>query len=590
VALELAAAAAIGAAIAAAYAGPLRVELFGSVLSLRTLSRPLLVAVALLCARLWLVRGRHRSIQVARAATGVLTGALMTAGIIGWGTYLSPTVGGADSYGYVSTAERLLARELVVPEPLATVLPFADGIVAATPLGYMPAVRVANASAPMYPLGLPVLMAAAQAMAGRAAPFAVAPIMGLVLLLAARQTALAWYQDRDVARVACALLALHPLVFTYSLQPMSDVPATALMMVAIAAISRQSHARAGCAAGAAVLIRPALAPAAILLALLPIARWWWTSRSEEQTAARPGAGRTAPGTHRPAPAILLRDTAERVLGPARSSGRYLGPLAAAIALLAWTQWYLYGHPLSSGYGNVGGLFSVATAAENVRSYAYWGFVTLGPLWLVATAAGVALSGATARLVLALVAAGVAIPYVFYRPYDHWETLRFLLPALAAATVVAAAGLVGLARRIAGEAGGGLLAATAAGFIVWGWVGWMAAQQVFTMPQHEARHRLAAQLVEHAAPPDAIVLALQHSGSLRYYTARSTVNWDAVPPGALPATVKALQRHGRAVFLMIDSAAEREMFEARHGGALDSGDWLPSGQRRSVQLYEAQPAP
>ncbi len=32
-------------------------------------------------------------------------------------------------------------------------------------------------------------------------------------------------------------------------------------------------------------------------------------------------------------------------------------------------------------------------------------------------------------------AAVTLPYLFYLPFDHWETLRFLLPGLVPLTVV-----------------------------------------------------------------------------------------------------------------------------------------------------------
>ena len=95
---------------------------------------------------------------------------------------MSPYLGGADSYGYVSASERLRAGTLIQPEPLAAVLPYPDGIFPATPLGYVPAARQPGASVPAYPLGLPALMALATEIAGARAPFYVPLVMGLVLI------------------------------------------------------------------------------------------------------------------------------------------------------------------------------------------------------------------------------------------------------------------------------------------------------------------------------------------------------------------------------------------------------------------------
>ena len=551
-AVETLAAILLGAALAAAVAGPLRFDLFGATLSVRSLARPLLAAAAALACRLWFWRRERSSMTAAVAAVSrVLTGALIAAGTIGWVTYRSPTVGGADSYGYVSAAERLLDRDLVHREPLAAILPV-NGDRITTPLGYVPSGRTPHASVPAYPLGLPAVMAVAIAAFGRSAPFFVAPVSGLLLLGAAYMTALAWYRDRASALLACGLLALNPLVFAYAIQPMSDVPAAAALTAAVAWLAR-SPARpvaAGLAAALTITIRPALAPAAFALALLPLAL---------------GGG-------------LARGTASR----------YGALVAVGAVIQGWTQWYFYGDPFASGYGSVGSLFSIETAALNLRSYSYWGYLTLGPVWLAATAIGVAASGRGPRVALALVAVAVSAPYLFYRPYDHWETLRFLLPLLVVATIVAAWGLRQVGHAVAGRRGGALVAAVLAVAVAWTWVSWLGHQRVFGMPEHEARHRVVGDLVARVTPADAIILALQHSGSVRYYADRETLNWDHIPPGEFPATVDLLRRLELPVFLLIDSDEEWTIFRARHGAVVEMEGWLPGGQYRNVQLLEAPP--
>jgi hypothetical protein len=548
--LESVSAVLAGAALAAAYAGPLRFEIFGQALSIRTLSRPAIAAFILLAARLALVDARLPLAAAAGALARVTSGALIAAGVIGWVTYRSQSCGGADSYGYVSAAERLLAGDLVHVEPLANVLPFANGIRAACPLGYVPSARVANASVPAYPLGLPGVMAVAIAFFGRAGPFLVSTLLGIVLLGASSATAFGWYRDRQSALLAPALLSVHPLVFTYAIQPMSDVPAAGALMVAVAALSREPTRPliAGAAAALTLLIRPALAPAALALAIVP----WSTER-------------------RRAPNATLR---------------YVAPVAAAIALLAWTQWHLHGGVLSSGYGEVAGLFSANTVIINARSYSYWGFLMLGPVWIAAFAIGFVVSGRLPRLVLVTLTLAVVVPYLFYRPYDHWETLRFLLPVLVVATIVAAHGLLHVARRVAGQAGGALLASVAVVALAFGWMSWLSRHDVFAMPAHEARHRIVGELVGQTTPQGAVILALQHSGSVRYYAGRQTLNWERIPTGSFASAVNALRDRRLPVFLLLDSHDERVMFEAQHGTVVRDDGWLPAWQRRSVQLFEA----
>ncbi|MGH9175256.1 MAG: hypothetical protein ACRD1H_12910, partial [Vicinamibacterales bacterium] len=328
------------------------------------------------------------------------------------------------------------------------------------------------------------------------------------------------------------------------------VPATAAFIGALALLSR-AHAMptlAGIAGAVTLIIRPALGPAAFVLALLPLA-----------AMGRRGL---------------------------RTAFWYIGPVVAGAAFQGWTQWYLYGDVFSSGYGAVSGLFSIETSLINLRSYAYWGFLALGPVWLAALAMGVAASGRVPRVAVSLIAVSVTGPYLFYRPYDHWETLRFLLPALAVATIVAAFGLVSVSRRVAGRAGGALIAAVIATAVAYAWVSWLSANNVFNMQEHEARHRVVGELVARVTPQEAVILALQHSGSVRYYAHRDTLNWDHIPAGELTASVHTLQQRGLPVFLLIDGEEERAIFQARHGRALENEGWLPGGQYRNVQLFEA----
>ena len=119
-----------------------------------------------------------------------------------------------------------------------------------------------------------------------------------------------------------------------------------------------------------------------------------------------------------------------------------------------------------------------------------------------------------------------------------------------------------------------------------WTAWLSSNHVFALRASEARHRAAADLASETTPEAAVILALQHTGNVRYYAHRQTVNWDRIPPGQFDVSVAALVRDGHPVYLMLDSQAEREMFEAKHGTVVDREGWLPNGQRGNVQLFAA----
>ncbi len=555
IALEIIAAVAFGTAIAAALADGLRFDVWGLSLSVRSLSRPLTLGAFVLLVRLWAPRlGAPEDLgSRADAAARVGIGALIVGSALGWIANFSPTIGGADSYGYVSAAHRLLAGELIEREPLASILPFPNAISAVCPLGYVASPTVADACAPAYPLGLPALMALATLVGGDNGPFVIIWLLAAVLVAAAYAVARWWYGDPIAALSAAALVAMHPLVFAYSIQPMSDVPAAACYVLAIALLWAQPSrmrlaAAAGVAAGIALLIRPALAPALAVLPIIPILR---------------GGRRAWPQ----AVSVVL-------------------PMGCAFVLQALTQLYLYGDASASGYGGIAALFSLERLVTNTRSYGYWAIASMGVPVIGAALVGLAVSNRHVRVTIVAVTAAIAAPYLLYRTYDHWETLRFFLSALVLLMIAAGAGLLFVTRRIGGTRGGSLIALVLLAAIGWTWHTWLLTHGVFAMPGHEARHRHAAELVSRATPPDAVVLALQHSGSLRYYARRDTINWDRIPPGQLRPAVTALQRAGRRVFVMTDSDEERLQFQQLHGRIMEDEQWLPAGQRRDVQLYEA----
>jgi hypothetical protein len=539
----------VGIAIVAAWSGGWRVELFGVTISVHSIWRPLLVAAVLLAAHALRAR-EFRLTEFADTTARAIAGALLVAGVLGWTTYLSPYLGGADSYGYVSASKRLSAGALIQTEPLAAVLPYPEGTSAATPLGYVPAARVPNATAPAYPLGLPALMALAAMMFGASAPFYVSLVMGVVLAGTCYWIAFRVSGDRLIALAAAAAVSLHPVVFTYAIQAMSDLPATAWYLVAGALLMPERRWLAGVAgvAGcAAFLTRPALLPGVAALTLIPLVS----------------------GDHRRA----------RIAA-------FAGVLTLGVATQAALQWYLYGSPLANGYGRTDELFSFRFLGPNVRSYAYWIAVMHGVVWIVAFARGAYdVRDRSARAMLAASFAGAVVPHVVYRTYDHWETLRFILPLLVLMTIFAVAGIFGLSRRIAGSRAGTWIGLALTVVMLAGWARWLDREQVFALASVEQRFEQAAALVARATPRDAVVLSSLHSGSLRYYADRQTLNWARIPHGQFDVTVDALENNGRAVFLMFDGQEERQLFEERHGNVIEQQRWLPSGQRRDVRLYE-----
>jgi hypothetical protein len=112
--------------------------------------------------------------------------------------------------------------------------------------------------------------------------------------------------------------------------------------------------------------------------------------------------------------------------------------------------------------------------------------------------------------------------------------------------------------------------------------------VFELAALEARFRLAGEYAGRALTDAAIVLAVQQSGSVRYYGGRGTLAWDGVPADRLDAVVAALEQSGRRVFFVLEDGEAprfRERFAGQRSGALD---WPPFAEVRGagrVRFYD-----
>lgn len=100
--------------------------------------------------------------------------------------------------------------------------------------------------------------------------------------------------------------------------------------------------------------------------------------------------------------------------------------------------------------------------------------------------------------------------------------------------------------------------------------------------------LGRTVAEHT-PENAVVLAVQHSGSVRYYANRVTLRYDWLADDQLDEAVRDLALKGRRAFILVDDWEEKE-FKARFTPANRLGrlDWDPIARlpgAPQVLLYE-----
>jgi hypothetical protein len=467
-----------------------------------------------------------------------------------WGAF---AIGGSDSHCYAGQARMFVEGRASLAPPLAQPVPWPNAAASFAPSGFAQGPDPAGGSVPLCAAGLAVAMAVAMRVAGDGAIFAVVPLMGLLAVWGT------WLLGRRAAgplvgAVSAALLACSPIFLYQLVQPMSDVPAAALWTAALAtalgpADGKRQGIRHGLATGlltgAAVMMRPNLVPLAIIPVLLT-----WPSRS----AAIAAAGGSVPG-------IL------------------------AVALL---QAAIYGSPLRSGYGDLSQLFSFGYVRTNIVNYPAWLAYAHTPVLAIGVLAPfMAARRGVAWALLAFVA-GVIAAYLPYVPFTDWWYTRFMLPAVPALIILMVTALERAARPLPRRAG---LAALLVVTIAVGayWIKRADDVSVFRLKTFEQKYVELGRLAASRLPGNAIVVAAQPAGSVRYYARKPTLSWDAIEPDWLDRVFVECRARGLVPYLAVE-AWEMDAFKSRFRGHSPSADldWPPRATLGNV-IYLYDPA-
>jgi hypothetical protein len=461
--------------------------------------------------------------------------------------------GGLDSYGYVSTASLLASGRLHDPQPLVSLLPFESASTAAAPLGYVPGPD-GRTSVPRFPIGLPLVMAPFLVF-GASGPFFVPLLMAFATL------GLAFLMGREAnvpgsGLFAALLVAVDPLVVHYGIQPMSDVPASCWLIAALwlrlerpvevsgGEARYSAWARpiaAGLCAGMALLTRPALLPAVIVLGFV---------------------------THGRRPRSLVFGAIVLIF----------------VALQMAVNHALYGSARTSGYGPASYMFdlSYARLAANALNYGKWLTYSHSALiWFAWPAALVVLRRRVWAWQASAVAAAAAAPYLFYLVFDDWESSRFLLPTIILVLILSARALSvvlshlpsRVALRQASLSRVALRPASLSHLVplvllavalacAFASHRFLEREGVYRFGSLEGKYALAGEWFKTHTTDRAVVLAGLHSGSLRMYGGRETIRWDQMPSGTLAATIRNLTAAGYEPYLALDTPSEPPLFAER----------------------------
>jgi hypothetical protein len=502
------------------------------------------VRVLAVAGALFLVR---RQFGIVSYASWLMRLAALTAicgSIATWFRFLLTTIGGADSYGYVSASRLIAGGRLIDTAPIAEWLSASHRLAIASPLGWAPAPD-GSGIVPTYPIGLPTVMALFSVIGGPGAVFFVSPIAAAVTLYLVYRLARQWF-DAETGLFAAAIIAWNPVFIAYAKQPMSDMTATMWIMLALALAARNgamSGLIAGLAAGAAVITRPALLVAA---AIIPLAAYRGERKMRRLLIAAAG-------------------------------------VAIGVSIQMAIQQHLFGSPFSTGYGSSAALFSLSHLSANLQIFfGRHGWDVAGPLWVPGLIIGLFAAKPEPRSKPTMVFCAVLLPYLFYLPFDHWETLRFLLPGLVPLTLIVADGLMHIARAPRKPAITAALAAAMLAITAGRSESLLRHSSAWDISSLEARYPLAGEWINVNTPPHSVVLASQHSGSLRWYGRRQTLRWDFIDPRQLAETVRELQSHGATVYAALEGN-EAAMFDERFAGVIDQLQVDHVGSIRNVSF-------
>jgi len=478
--------------------------------------------------RSWSALNRHSKFVVGAALLLTFTA----------GAFATRSAAGADASGYISEAAMLTSGRLFQADELADLRRGHDPFLT-SPLGWRPAGD--DRQAPTYPPGLPLLMALPHAIGGATGASAVVIAAAGIAIVATGM--LAFELGGSIAAVIAApFLAFAPVFIFQSIQPMSDVPVTAAWMLCFLMLARRDGSLdppAGIACAIAVLIRPNLAPLAIVPLLI-----------------------------------------------ARNRIGFAIPVAAAGVLLAAMQWVWYGSPIRSGYGSAEELFALSNIAPNASRYARW-LLGTSPALVLAIFGAIRLR--TNRFAQGLIAFALLVvaSYLVYAVFDDWSYLRFLLPALAIFAVFAAVELSAWVDRWPAAVRPLLLFAIVMG--VTAHALWVArAMDTFKLADQLRRVSAIADFINEDVPPSAVIVAGEQSGSMRYYTERPILRWEAGTPEALGAAMTELEKSRRPIYVVLDAWEEglfRSKFSALPAGALDWPPILDAGTSHRTRLWK-----
>jgi hypothetical protein len=528
--------------------GPIETEIFGNKVSFISLVNPIRISLGLfflslifkaletykeqsaftgLLRRLWMIiktggiKGDDRltglSIPTSRSGRWI---EVLCLGITFWSIfffirlYSTDVAGGSDSYGYVSEAVRLSHGRLYESENVFSLFGLPENAERTHPLGYIE--KGDQGTVPIYPFGYPLIMAAFIKVFGLHGAYWVTPLLaaGTILLTY-------WLGRACIGRpggvIAAGFVLFLPNFLFSSFSPMSDVPATffsVLVLVSLLVLrpSPLADLFLGASLGFGVWVRPNM-----ILLVLPVIVWF-----------------------------VIRKEWLRLL-------RFSLGISPFILVEGLVNGYLYGSPWRTGYGTIHTSESFSNMLDRGIRHLMRLHDQQADLGLFLLILGLLLGRLSfnRRLLLVCILLVFLGFFAWYPIDDTWWYFRFLLPAMPAVAVLETSFLLHFIST--GQLKRWHIALLMSGFAVFAWnsINYADTNLVFELQKGEAKFPKAAQMVIRHVKLPALILARQHSGSLRFYTGIPTTRCDLTSGKGHLEKIQTIKKAGGHVYLLLD---------------------------------------
>jgi hypothetical protein len=252
----------------------------------------------------------------------------------------------------------------------------------------------------------------------------------------------------------------------------------------------------------------------------------------------------------------------------------------------------YGHPLQTGYGRIGLWYAMGIGGFKVRfnHYSYWIKVTMSPLPLLCWLA-VAVDRKIEwrnRLMLLTWFGAFFIFYCCYNDYDAWWYTRFLLPgypALILGVVLIARDLPELLSNWVNERNRVRLKWAVLIIMVAVTLSherrYIRKFDIFSIGRGEEWYPLSCRWADQQLPSQSLIVSMQFSGALKFYTDRPIVRWDEMTPGQWPEVKKRAAERGYQWHALLLP------FEVEEAQKRLGGKWTKLGMLDQTSLWKIE---